>query len=421
MRGLNMAFMQEDMEMRLSKMKVRELKELAQEKDINLSKCRTKKDYIARIVKHEASQHAELIHEEEVGDRVIEGTSEMDEDKEFASEQEEVGTMSDEEIAELDETLKSTKDKTVEFTQVNNLQRQMRHILKSGQYPELMAQIEGSIIKGEASFKKFQSIGLSLAIISSERYIDSVKSMGIGVDYPKNLLNEAKQDFARGAYDDASEIVIKIKDLTADLHREHRDKLVDRLQSLSARIQEAQDIGADMDAAELALKDATMALEDEKLVDCSSHMDLVGSAIEESWAQRTALIKETMDFIAVLIRDAEGIGGDTEEAQKKLDCANELFGNEEFQKCMKRTIDAESVVTELIKQQAQRAQSLLKTLEDRYTVASKNISVRQARAVTKIGGIDLVELKQTCSACGKPLSFIEKYSRWYCYSCEQYA
>lgn len=416
-----MAYLQEDAEMRLSKMKVRELKELARERDINLSKCRTKKDYITRIVQHEALQHAELIHEEEVKDREIEHTSEPDEDEELTSKQKEAGTMTDDEIAELDETLKSTKDKTVEFTQVNNLQRQMQHILNNRQYPELVAQIEGSIIKGEASFKEFQSIGLSLAIISSEKYIDSVKSMGIGVDYPMNLLIEAKQDFAKGAYDDASEIVIKIKDLTTDLHREHKGKLVDRLQSLSARIQEAQDIGADMEKAELALKDATMALEDEKLVDSSTHLDLVGSSIEESWTQRTALIKETMDFIGGLIKDAEGIGGDTEEAQKKLNYARELFGNEDFQKCMKETIDAEKVVTELIRQQAQRAQSLLKTLEDRYTVASKNIPVRQARAETSIGGIDLVELKQSCPACSNPLSFIEKYSRWYCYSCEQYA
>jgi hypothetical protein len=31
------------------------------------------------------------------------------------------------------------------------------------------------------------------------------------------------------------------------------------------------------------------------------------------------------------------------------------------------------------------------------------------------------EKKRTCEVCGKPLRFIEKYSRWYCYACKKYA
>lgn len=26
-----------------------------------------------------------------------------------------------------------------------------------------------------------------------------------------------------------------------------------------------------------------------------------------------------------------------------------------------------------------------------------------------------------CQSCGQPLSYIEQYGRWYCYSCEKYA
>jgi len=422
-----MAELQNELENDLSKLKVKELKELAKERNINISGCKTKKEYIARIVSHMPSQHAELITEDEIETEEDGGVvrkdvvSPHDSDGEIETILKEVTTMTDEEIAEVDERLNSVKDKTVEFTDMRDMQRRAEFSKNKRQYPDLMAHLEASISRGEARFRRFQGIGLSLAILSSEKTIDSFKSLGIGVDYPASLLLEAKRDFALGDYDDASSIVVKIRDLTMNLHREYREKLENRLGLLSARIRDTENIGADMGNVNIAMADATKTLEDDRLLDCSSLLDRLESAINDSWIQRTALIRVTIEFVATLIEDARDIGGDVKEAKEKLEDARKLFDEEKFQECIEMTIEAEKVVTELIRQQAQRAQTLLKTLEERYSVASADTHLRRARVETSISGLDLVESKKPCPACGKALSFIEKYNRWYCYSCEQYA
>jgi NADH pyrophosphatase NudC (nudix superfamily) len=38
-------------------------------------------------------------------------------------------------------------------------------------------------------------------------------------------------------------------------------------------------------------------------------------------------------------------------------------------------------------------------------------------------GLSLRDLQQSCMhcpTCGKPLTFIEQYDRWYCYNCKKY-
>ncbi len=53
---------------------------------------------------------------------------------------------------------------------------------------------------------------------------------------------------------------------------------------------------------------------------------------------------------------------------------------------------------------------------------------QQTQQQSKLGGIKGIISKvipksgekPLCPSCGKPLTFIEQYQRWYCYSCEKY-
>ena len=71
---------------------------------------------------------------------------------------------------------------TSRFREVERMLYQMEPTFEIGKYSELLEHIENAISSGEASLKKFQGIGLSLAILSSQRLIDSVKAVEIGVE-----------------------------------------------------------------------------------------------------------------------------------------------------------------------------------------------------------------------------------------------
>lgn len=45
---------------------------------------------------------------------------------------------------------------------------------------------------------------------------------------------------------------------------------------------------------------------------------------------------------------------------------------------------------------------------------------KKGKGIGAITGIFKREEKPTCPTCGKPLTYIEQYKRWYCYNCSKY-
>ncbi|MDW8021560.1 MAG: PRC-barrel domain-containing protein [Nitrososphaerota archaeon] len=57
-----------------------------------------------------------------------------------------------------------------------------------------------------------------------------------------------------------------------------------------------------------------------------------------------------------------------------------------------------------------------------YPISTTPPVVKEERkGLGAITGIFRKGEKPTCSTCGKPLTYVEQYRRWYCYNCGKYA
>ena len=293
-----------------------------------------------------------------------------------------------------------------------------------------MGYIEEAVSSGDASFKKFQGIGLSIAILSSQRMIDSIKALNLSVDDAENLLFQAKRHFVDDKYDEAGEVVYKLRDITSTLQEKQRERLSKMIKAVESTIESAGKIGADVIQTENMVKEAKALFEKDRFIDCAEYVMKARDAIVKTKTEREALIEEAMGFVKGLIEEAECIGADVSKPLKHLDKAESLFEDKDFQMCMHTTIQAEEMTTDLIRQQVDRALALQKSLEDRFRAVATSTVYHKLKsegfqegtggAASGVKEAEGEEKKHPCQTCGKPLDYIEKYSRWYCYNCEKY-
>jgi tetratricopeptide (TPR) repeat protein len=328
---------------------------------------------------------------------------------------EEFEELTEEEINQLNEILSSKKDETVEFSEFNDMLSQMGQIYETGNYPKLLEQIENAIGSSEAALKKLQETGLSLALLSSQRWMDSIKDIQMGDKEAEELLLQAKRYFLDERYEDAAIAIIKLKDIGFELQNEQKEKLSELIKDVESRLEKAKDIGTNVEQAERMIKEAKATLDNDLLIKCSETLGKIEVLIGEAGEERLTVIKEAISFVESIIEDAKSIGADVESPLKHLEKAKAFFDNKDYQMCMHTTIQAEEMTTELIQKQVDRALALKKSLEDRY----KAVATVTPPEEVKFEEMSSQE-KTNCPTCGNPAEYIEQYNRCYCYNCQKY-
>jgi hypothetical protein len=425
-RGEPMVETPKDFEKKLTKMKLSELKDFAKERNINSSKCKSKKDYISAI-----------LGEIELG---VMYTLSAEEAQKSEGEPQE-NPITEEENAQLNETLNSVKDETAELSALNDLLTKMEPAFESDNCADLLGYIDEAISTGYSNFKKFQGIGLSLAILSSQRMIDSIKALDLSVDEAEKLLTQTKRHFLDDMYVEASEVVNKLRDLTPALQEKQRKRLSKMIRAVESTTASAGKIGANVRQAQNLLKEAKAHFDEDRFIECAEFVMKARDAIVKTKTEREALIEEAIDFVEELIQNAKGIGADVAAPSKHLAKAKSLFENRDFQMCMYTTIQAEEITTDLIRQQVDRALALQKSLEDRFRAVATSPMYQQMKSrgpQAEAGGVvsgekeaveeeqegkeetEKEEKKYPCQTCGNSLDYIEQYKRWYCYTCGKY-
>ncbi len=238
--------------------------------------------------------------------------------------------MTEEESAQLNEVLNSKKDETVQFTELNEMLSQIEQIYDAGKYSELLERIQNAISSGESTLKKFQSIGLSLAILSSQRWMDSIKDMDMMVEDAEELLVQAKRNFLDDRYEDALKSINYLKDMTPKLQEEQKEKLSEMIKNIESHIEEARNIGSNVIQVENLIKDAKTTLENDMLIKCAETVRKAQVLIGEAGEERIAVIKEAMTFVESIIEQAKGIGADVEAATKHLEKAKSILRKQGF-------------------------------------------------------------------------------------------
>lgn len=399
-----MAESKKEFKERISKMKLKKLKKKAKDRNIDTSKCKTKKDYISAL----------LDDMEDEGDIISEAN------------EEEVEIMTEEERAKLDDTLKSAINEEIEFREVEQTFSQIEVMYRTGDFKETLNRIEDVINSGEETLEKFQKLGLSLAILSSQKLIDSLKEVEMDTEDAEEMLLQAKKHFVDERYSDATKEVWNIKDITQELHQKHREKLTELIRACEADIEKAKTIGAGIGAAEHVLNEARISLENDFLISCTVALRKAQGLVEMGGKDRKTVILETITFVEKMIEEASGIGADVKAPFEHLEKAKELFDKGEYTICMQTTVKAEQATTEAIQTQVEKAKELQKSLEDRYMMVSTSVPYQQQKTeygkeVKDTEPAETSGEKHPCQNCGKSLDYIKEYKRWYCYQCNKYA
>jgi tetratricopeptide (TPR) repeat protein len=393
-----MAESKEELKERLSRMKMKKLKKIADFRNIDTSGCDSKKDYINAI---------------------LNGVE--DEEEETKKQDEEEEEMETKEDAQIDETLKRAIDENVEFKEVEQSFLEIESIFESGKSKEAFEQIERAIGLGETSLERFQNMGLSLAILSSQKLIESVE--GIDANDVKNALSEAKKHYADEMYDDAKKEVMKIKELIPELHKKQKDRLAELIYACEADIEKAKVIGAEIGDADHVIQQAQDFLNNDSLTSCADALRKAQMLADMGGMDRKTVIEETIEFVEKMIEDAKEIGTDVTEPLKHLEKVKELFEKEDYQMCMQTTIQVEQVTREAIHNQVEKAKALERSLEERYKMVASSTQFQEFQTEEKATEPEPEKIREgehPCPDCGKPLNYIEEYKRWYCYHCQKY-
>jgi len=332
----------------------------------------------------------------------------------MAKDSEEFDELTEEEDAVLNDNMNMMKEEPVVFSELTSMLSQAEEIYKTGDYERLLEHMENLLFSGETTLKKSQEVSLSLAILSSQKWLDSAKDIEMNVEDAKELLLRARRNFHDGEFQDANNAIIKFKDLIPDFKKEQKDRLLEMIKDVESHIEEAKNIGTNVIPVERIISEARTTLESDLIIKSAELINKAQVLIGEVGEERKSVISETMSFVDRIIEDAKGIGADIEAPLKHMEKAKAFFDNKDYQMCMHTTIQAEEMATELINKQVEKALALKKSLEDRYrAVVTAPYKTKEPESVVS-------EEEKICSGCGKPATYIDEYRRWYCYSCQKY-
>ncbi len=332
----------------------------------------------------------------------------------------EIEEVSEGEDHQIDESLIFTKDVTVDLGQLEDLLYCTKELFKTGKYFNFLDHIENTIDIGEVTLKRYQAKGLSFAILSSERLVESLEELNLDTKEANELLSQSKKYFMEGNYEEGGKTVRMIRDLTFILRNQQRYKACEMIKNLESRINEAKRIGANTGYAERKFNEAKLLFDRGLLIFCQKTLDKANETLKDTKECRISVIKESIAFVDCLIADAREIGVDVSDSEELLNTAKSLFLNEEFQMCIHTTIQAEEMTTDMISRQVKKAQTLADSLNERFKAVATAIPYTQLSSEKWQGFSKASEVKNTCTTCEGELEYIHRYRRWFCSNCVKY-
>ncbi|UCE36587.1 MAG: hypothetical protein JSW00_13865 [Thermoplasmata archaeon] len=308
----------------------------------------------------------------------------------------------------------------VDLSQVEELFYDTEQIFKTGRYYELLNNIKNTLPIGETAVKRFHGKGLSIAILSSEKFLDSLSAIGLDTSEAELILSYSKENFENGMYDKAISGIKEFNDVIPTLKKNYKERLLVAIVDIEEDIKMAKRIGANLIETERLLIEAKAFLENDILFDCHETLKMAKELLAKTREDRITIIKEAVGFVERMIHQARDIGANIEPAEKHLDQAKSQFMDEEFQMCMHTTIQAEEITNELISEQVERAQALQNSLDERFKVVATAIPYKHLKSGEWPPDPMKKTQKPTCKTCGESLEYIDRYRCWFCNHCEKY-
>jgi hypothetical protein len=333
----------------------------------------------------------------------------------------------------LSESFKIEVDSNYSLSEINRMFVVTEEFYKSGRYLDILEFIPFAIESSEKAAKKVMGSALSIALISSQKVITSLKSanlkdMELGIQRAEALLKRTKSEYFYENYQNSVKSLNELSILTSRLQVNQRETVFKNIGDIESEIQKVKGFGTNTKKAKLKLNEAKKFFELDQLVQASNAISSAKEEIEHAKTDRISVISETVSFVEKLIEAAKEIGADVEIPAKEMDRARSFYSQGQYQMCMFITIKAEEMTTDIIHSQAEKVRSLQRSLVTRYKEVStsdsqedelepkvpKNFKSEIEKIITSVPKIS------HCPNCKNQIEYYDRYRRWYCPNCRKY-
>jgi hypothetical protein len=338
---------------------------------------------------------------------------------------------SEDKNAIFSDSLNMDWDPKIDFNYYDRMGYVLEDVLKLGGYFELLEFLPEVIDSGESAAKKVMETGISIALLSSQKVIDSLKltnlrDMELGIKKAEILLSDAKSNYFYKNYINAYSALNEVRALTSRLKDDQKKSILDLIKCLESEIQTAKGFGVNTKLANRRLKEAKEYLESDLQVQATEAIFSGMENIESAKDDRIMVISETITFVEKLVDAANEIGTDVTVPKKEIEKAKALFMDRQYQLCMYATIKAEELSVDLIHEQAEKARNLQRSLVTRFTEVSTADS-NQIKSQNENKKSEKSEIPKTqtvneniCPFCENQVEYYDRYRRWYCAHCMKY-
>lgn len=321
---------------------------------------------------------------------------------------------------QLNETMRLAINENTDLTQIMELFSDTEHIYQAGRSFELLGNIENTLLIGDAALKRFQGKGLSFAILSFQKFIETLSEIEVDLNDAEHLLNQSKKNLANGLFNEAIVNVKDLNEMTPILNSRYKQRLIEMMENIESGIRDSKKIGANLMECERLVIEAKAFFENDILFDCMETLKEAKMALSEARCHRITLIKEAVGFVERMIVDAKSIGANIQCAEEQLDQAKSQFIDEDFHMCINSTIQAEEATCELIQDQVKRAKDLQKSLDERFKAVTTSTYNEHSKTEDWLDVANVDPYRIPCRTCGELMEYIDRYRTWFCNKCQKY-
>ncbi len=351
---------EDDIRDALSRLKVRELKELANRHSIDISNCKRKSHYLDVLAQR---QYAEIITKEL---DVLEKERDLEK---IRGELIDVGVDIEETLEDIEALLSMEDDVTdqmlvearnidVDFDDVEDLLDFARMRFEEENY-EKAVELSGEAIRvAENQFRDLLRLALAYQIMSNEKLIEQMRKGGR--DYSKlvSLLIRSKEAYKMDRLSEDVELMNDLAAVSRSLYSDVIDITRESLYETRDFLEEIENLGANLTVARDLFQKAREAGRRKNDAEANRLMERSKEVALEAKERRIDEIREMIPKTEVTIEEARHLGADVSEAEKMLMQAKVALDNDDYILCAELAGRAEAKAEEIQHFQIQQAMDI---------------------------------------------------------------
>jgi DNA-directed RNA polymerase subunit RPC12/RpoP len=367
----------------LAKLFTSQLRQLAEEKDIDCGENPDRIDFLSTMGKSDDISREDI--EQFIGQA-------GEEEEEPVSRE---GVRGDIYLGEVEKVLKDFKNKGAIFAKANERLNSMQGNFQEGNFGGTISLgIKSSGLINDIS-ERYENVRRAFIIISFRQLLADVKESGIDIGEAESLVASASESFHNHETEDLDGILQEIAEKSEFLQKEQLKNIKDAIYAVEEFIAQARELGADVKKARDLLRNAEDAFDAKKFKKVHQFLDKARQAAEEARRDRIQGLSDSLLFVKTILDDARDIGADVSEADELYTKAKAAFDEEDYGEC--------KVLVKEVEQLALK-------LQDNQIKKAMNLRLRREGAGTDIGE-EVVEVEPEAAAAPPRARGIPRYRR----------